>query len=122
MKVLVVDDQAGFRAIVLAALRRDGSSFVECEDGAAALNEYATERPDWVVMDIRMAPMDGLTATKAIRSRDPLARIVILTGCGEPDVRAAALNAGASFFVNKTELLSLRQIIYGAPQLAASLR
>ena len=83
----------------------------ECSDGAAALAAYAAHRPDWVLMDIMMAEVDGLTATRQIKAAHPEARIMILTGHDDADLRAAARSAGACEYVTKENLLEVRRIL-----------
>jgi DNA-binding NarL/FixJ family response regulator len=113
LRVLVADDQelvrAGFRLILEAA----GFAVVgEAADGAEAIALTAAERPDVVLMDIRMPVMDGLAATRELtapRIGDPgagdLARwvpkVVILTTFDLDDYVYEALRSGASGFLLK---------------------
>jgi len=85
--------------------------FKECVDGAQALTTYRQHRPDWVLMDIKMKEMDGLTATRQIKEAFPNSRIVIVTGYDDTRLREAAQAAGACAYVNKENLLELRQIL-----------
>jgi DNA-binding NarL/FixJ family response regulator len=101
--VLVADDQelvrAGFCVILEAA------GFVvagEAADGAQAVELAARERPDVVLMDIRMPVMDGLEATRLITASGPAApKVVILTTFDLDDYVYEALRAGASGFLLK---------------------
>jgi len=103
LRVLVADDQelvrAGFRLILEAA----GLTVVgEAGDGAEALALAAAERPDIVLMDIRMPVMDGLAATRQLTapgSGGP--KVVILTTFDLDDYVYEALRAGASGFLLK---------------------
>ncbi len=107
LRVLVADDQelvrAGFRLILEAA----GFAVVgEAADGAEALTLAALERPDVVLMDIRMPVMDGLAATRELTSPSPdpahrAPKVVILTTFDLDDYVYEALRCGASGFLLK---------------------
>ena len=101
-RVLVADDQelvrAGFRLILEAA----GFTVVgEAADGAEALALAAAERPDVVLMDIRMPVMDGLAATRELTASGPKPKVVILTTFDLDDYVYEALRSGASGFLLK---------------------
>lgn len=87
--------------------------FTECSDGAQALAAYRQYRPDWILMDIKMKKMDGLMATRQIKGAFPQARIIIVTGHDDAWLREAARTAGACAYVQKENLLELRQILIG---------
>ncbi len=83
----------------------------ECADGASAVALYGSVHPDVVLMDLQMPGVDGLTAARAIRESDPGARIVVVTDHGDAVSRAAAIEAGASGFVPKQDLLALPALL-----------
>lgn len=95
------------RALIRSLLAQLTSVVHECADGARAVELFLEVHPDLVVMDVRMPGMDGLAATRAIRQRDPHARIVVVTEYGDDQSRAAAIEAGASGFLRKLDLLDL---------------
>jgi DNA-binding NarL/FixJ family response regulator len=103
LRVLVADDQelvrAGFRLILEAA----GFAVVgEAPDGATAVALAAAERPDVVLMDIRMPVLDGLAATRQLMASGAGApKVVILTTFDLDDYVYEALRAGASGFLLK---------------------
>lgn len=111
MKLLIVEDNAGMRRLIKSVVFDLADDVVECEDGADALQAYADFLPDWVLMDIKMPKMDGLTATLTIKNTFPDANICIVTDYGDQKTRAAANAAGASAYVVKEELHKLRAII-----------
>ncbi len=101
--MIVVDDQAvvraGFAAIVDA---EPGLTVVaEAGDGATAVSLAAAEKPDVVLMDIRMPGMDGLTATRLITETPGGPRVLVLTTFDLDEYVYEALRAGASGFLLK---------------------
>lgn len=100
-RVLIVDDQRPTRKALKALLdlAPDVAWVGEAADGQEAIDMMEAWPPDVVLMDIRMAGMDGLQATRRIKSRWPKVKIVVLTLYGE--CRAPALAAGADAFLVK---------------------
>ena len=111
LKFLIVEDSAQMRRLIRSFIEGLASEVHECSCGEEAVAAYFATRPDWVLMDIHMEHGDGLTATREIRSRDPGARIVIVTQFDEEEVRRAAAEAGAVAFVLKENLLALRRLL-----------
>lgn len=104
IRVLVVDDQPLVRkgnALVLDAAD-DIEVVGEAADGLEAITLSADLTPDVVLMDVRMPGMDGIQATKAITTRQPLTRIVVFTTFDLDEYAFGALEAGASAFLLKS--------------------
>jgi DNA-binding NarL/FixJ family response regulator len=103
IRVLLADDQgrvrAGFRALLSA--QADVTVVGEAADGAEAVALASDERPDIVLMDVRMPRMDGLEATRAITTALPLTRVIVLTTFELDEYVFGALRAGASGFLLK---------------------
>ncbi len=87
-RVLVIDDDATIRAIVAETLRGEGYLVQEASDGAAGLDQVRADPPDLVLLDIRMAGMDGMGFLDELH-QTPSSReipIVLITGTPElPD-------------------------------------
>jgi CheY-like chemotaxis protein len=109
--ILLADDNTKMRRTIAEILSDLSPTFYECGDGAEAIETYARCRPDWVVMDVRMPRVDGLTACRRIKAADPDANIVVLTEYADPDVRGAALRVGAVEFFSKEDVLTLRRFL-----------
>jgi CheY-like chemotaxis protein len=109
MKLLIVEDSAEMRRLIRRVLAGLATEISECEDGSEALASFARHEPDWVLMDIGMKGMDGLTATRRLLARWPQARIVIVTSHDDDLLREQARQAGAVGYVLKENLLTLRQ-------------
>ena len=84
---------------------------VECSDGDEAIKAYETNQPDFVLLDINMQPLDGLTAAKEILSRHPEAKIIIVSQHQDDQTRETALSIGILAFVGKDDLTPLRDPI-----------
>jgi DNA-binding NarL/FixJ family response regulator len=82
----------------------------EAADGKEAVDMFEVVKPEFVIMDIEMEPMDGLAASRAIVAAHPEAKIIILTNYDEPHYRATAKEAGAWAFVLKEHLSDLLSI------------
>jgi len=103
MRILIVDDhpvvRAGLRALIAT---KPGLEVVgEAGDGEEGVKLHALLRPDVVLMDLRMPRLDGVAATRAMRSCDPGVRILMLTTYeGDADIHRA-LEAGACGYLLK---------------------
>jgi two-component system, NarL family, response regulator DegU len=111
VKLLIVDDNSGIRAVIRKILEKEFDSIYELSDGNQALSVYETMRPDWVTMDIKMGHMDGITATSEIIKRFPDARIIITTQYPYTEFREAAEKAGAYGYVLKDRLFEIKSLI-----------
>ena len=101
-KIMVVDDAAFMRMMVKNALAQGGSTDVcEASDGAEAVQMYAEQKPQLVLMDITMPNMDGLEALKKIRENDGNAQIVMCSAMGQESMVIDAIKAGAKDFIVK---------------------
>ena len=102
-KVLVVDDVESNREMLGELLERVGLSMVEAEDGLQGINKARLERPDVILMDIRMPEMDGYEAAAHIKSFDGTADIPIiaLTATTQKISTGEMQSAGLDGFLTK---------------------
>ena len=103
VRVLLVDDQALFREALstLLEVRPEIEVVGEAGDGAEALRQAASTRPDVVLMDLRMPVLDGIAATRRLRTEQPDVKVLALTTFDGDEEVFAALRAGAVGYLLK---------------------
>jgi PAS domain S-box-containing protein len=110
--ILVVDDAADNRGLLVQLLQRRGYRVSQAADGQQALEAIAAERPDLVLLDLMMPVMDGFGVLEALgRDRWPMLPVIVVSAATEREARLRALTLGANEFVLKpfdTEELYLR--------------
>lgn len=111
MSLLIVEDNEVMRRMIRSVVEDLAAQIFECGDGVEALPQYAERRPDWVLIDLRMHEMDGISATRQIRASYPDANIVVVTDYDDEEFRREAASAGAREYVLKENLLELRQLL-----------
>ena len=99
--VLVVDDDRAVRESLRRSLEFNGFVVSMAEDGAQALAGIGTIRPDVVVMDVMMPRLDGIEATRALRSTGNDVPILVLTARDAVGDRVDGLDAGADDYLTK---------------------
>ncbi|MGH2364971.1 MAG: response regulator [Chloroflexota bacterium] len=99
--VLIVDDSSYARDGLRSILGHDAAIEVvgEAENGCDAIEQAMRLRPDVILMDLQMPAMDGLEATRCIKTHLPLQRVICLAV--HPHNGSAALDAGASSYLLK---------------------
>jgi signal transduction histidine kinase len=102
LRVMVVDDNDGFRESLVALLGAGGHRVVgEATNGRQALDVVQTVEPDVVLMDIRMPVMDGIETTRRLKAWRPSLGVVALTAQEDETIVREMLVAGASGYVLK---------------------
>jgi two-component system chemotaxis response regulator CheY len=119
-KVLIADDSAAVREAIRLTVQDVAGEIIEASDGGEAVNAYAAHRPAWVTLDLAMEPVDGFTAMRQIKTQDPAARIIVVTGYDIESFREAAKSRGASNYVLKEHLWKIRELIAPAASSTAN--
>jgi CheY-like chemotaxis protein len=109
--ILIADDNSDVRRMIRSLLEEIDADVAECSDGGAAIEAYDELEPDWLLMDINMLPVDGLTAMRTILEKHPDARIIVISQYQDARTRDTALAMGAYAFVGKEDLMSVRGLI-----------
>jgi CheY-like chemotaxis protein len=100
--ILVVDDFDDTRLLLRVWLQKKGYRVVEAENGNQAVAEAATQQPDLIIMDVEMPELDGLSATRKIRSLENSEEvpIVVVSAYAADQFRDDALAAGCDAYVS----------------------
>ncbi|MFF3115222.1 response regulator [Kitasatospora sp. NPDC057904] len=125
IRVLIADDQTLLRGSLSLLLdsQPDMTAVGEAADGHEAVELAARERPDVVLMDIRMPGLDGLGATRRIVPAHPETKVLVLTTFDLDEYVYGALRAGASGFLLKdtppADLVAAIRVVAGGDALLA---
>jgi DNA-binding NarL/FixJ family response regulator len=113
-KVLIVDDNSLFRAILRKSLQSRCASLViyEASDGREALEQVITSNPTLIFMDIQLPDRNGLEVARLIKQVNPEAEIVVLTSYDQVEYRAAAIKSKVDHFASKDSFMLLIDIIF----------
>lgn len=128
IRVLVVDDHEIVRKGIRALLSKERGVQVigEAPNGADAVTQAKSLKPDVILMDLMMPQMDGIEATRRITTAQPDVRVLVLTSFAADDKVFPAIKAGALGYLLKdsspTELIqAIRQVHQGQPSLDSSI-
>ncbi|MBP7339496.1 response regulator [Niveispirillum sp.] len=114
MNALIVEDQAFIRTVVTRILKQlEFNQIWEADDGTGGLTLALERKPDIVICDIEMAPMDGLTFLQQLRQKEELGRrtpVIFLTNHAQKDMVLKARDLGVNAFIAKpVTVLGLRE-------------
>ena len=101
IKLLLVDDEESFVLTLGERLRLRNYEIRTATNGEAALSEIQKERPDIVLLDLKMPGMGGLETLEKIKTEDPTIEVIMLTGQGDKQSCEEGLKAGASDYIVK---------------------
>jgi diguanylate cyclase (GGDEF)-like protein len=102
-RILVVDDDAATAELLRTWLRDHPYDVLEASNGEDGLRVVAAERPDLVLLDLRMPGVDGISVARHIKD-DPATRstpVILLTACRDTETKIEAFAAGADDYVTK---------------------
>ena len=123
-RILVVEDEAAIRDIVVINLERAGFSVAEAGNGEAALAAAREEAFDAVLLDITLPGIDGFEVCRELRAQSDTIGIIFLTARTQEDDKVGGLKMGADDYVTKpfspSELVARVEAVCRRVQLAAS--
>ena len=120
MTTLIVDDEPDMRLLIGMSLTLDGACEVtsEAENGEQALAAWEKDRPDVVVLDMRMPGMTGLDVARRIFEKDPTQPIVLCSAYLDQEDRDEAKRIGVLACVDKTDMGRLAQVVVSVARAA----
>jgi CheY-like chemotaxis protein len=101
IRLLLVDDEEEFRRATSQILKRRGFTIREASSGEEALKEIERERPDIVLLDLKMEGMGGIETLRRIREIDDTLHVIILTGHGDFDSAMSGIKLDIVDFLQK---------------------
>ena len=115
-RILIAEDFEENRTALTLILKNAGFDVIEVENGRQAIEAVRQEEPDLVLMDVTLPEIDGLQATREIRSDEKFERlpIIILSAHDSDEIRREAAEAGGSEYLSKPfEIAELKEMIEG---------
>jgi two-component system response regulator AtoC len=110
-RILIVDDDPAIRALLSDYLTHDGTQTLEAESGASALATLARERPDLVLLDMRLPDADGLEVLDSIRAQSEVP-VVVITADSSSSRTIRAMQGGAyDYLVKPLELAQVGHVV-----------
>ena len=112
-RILVVDDNQTIVDMVSTFLRGEGYRVLGALTGDEGLKLAILSRPELVLLDIGLPEMNGLELLTRIRSMNPNARVIMVTGNTDPDLAREAFRLGALAYVDKPfDLAYLKRVVW----------
>ena len=120
-KLLIVDDEVDILEFSRNFFKRRGFDIVVASDGAEALTAVSTEKPDLILLDIRMQKMSGLEVLQTLRQLNNLTKVIMVTGVEDESTMSAAWELGIVGYIHKPLILDelekivLKEIVNNPP-------
>src|ERR687895_2171524 len=105
-RILLVDDEQAVQTLLTYPLRKEGYEVIAAVDGQEALDRFAEQRFDLVVLDIMLPKLDGIEVCRRLRTRSQVP-IIMLTAKGDEIDKVVGLEMGADDYITKP--FSLRE-------------
>lgn len=108
-KILVVDDQYGIRLLLKEVFSKENLTTIQASNGKQALEVIQQEKPDLILLDMKMPGMDGIELLRRLRKMKLSAKVIMMTAYGELDMVAEASKLGAlAHFTKPFDIEELR--------------
>ena len=119
--ILVVDDDAALRELIILRLEANGFQVEAVDSGEAAMARLALMRPDAMLTDMQLGGMDGMALFRAIHARDPALPVIVLTAHGTiPDAVAATQQGLFGYLTKPYDAPTLIDLLKRATRLTGS--
>ncbi len=112
MKIMIVEDNELMRKEIIKSVFMKDDIIIECPDAESALEKCIDFDPDWILLDIRMGKMSGLTAAEKIKELKLNANIAFVTSYDIDVYKKAAEALGIKHYFLKNDLQKIRDAIH----------
>jgi DNA-binding NtrC family response regulator len=102
-KILIIDDDQMMLNALTTLLETEEQTTVTAKDAESGISMYRQQKPDAVLLDLRLPTKDGIEVLKEIRLINANAKVIIITGYPTPEAREEAMANGAFFFYEKSK-------------------
>ena len=109
-KILVIDDEIGPRES-LRILFKDNYDVLVAGNGEEGIQAVKNNPPDLVILDLKMPGMDGIEVLQQIKTINPQAKVIILTGYGSPEAAKEAQRLGVLYLNKPFDIFEIRQLV-----------
>lgn len=110
--ILIVDDQPGIRLLLEELFRREKYTTKTAKNGLEALKQVEAEEPDCVLLDMKMAGMNGIDVLRKLKANWPWVPVIMMTAYDESELTKEALKLGAvKFFVKPFDIFEVRDAV-----------
>ena len=110
--VLIVDDQPGIRLLLGEVLQKESYAVIFAVNGQQALDKIKNKQPDCVLLDMKMAGMDGIEVLKEIMKSWPDLPVFMMTGYDELELMNEVMEMGASkYFTKPFDIFEVRDAV-----------
>ncbi|KXZ20683.1 two-component system response regulator [Bacillus nakamurai] len=111
-KILIVDDQYGIRILLNEVFNKEGYQTFQAANGIQALDIVVKERPDLVLLDMKIPGMDGIEILRRMKMIDDSIRVIIMTAYGELDMIQESKELGAlTHFAKPFDIDEIREAV-----------
>ncbi|SHE97630.1 two-component system, response regulator, stage 0 sporulation protein F [Seinonella peptonophila] len=108
-RILVVDDQYGIRLLLKEVFSKENLNISQASNGNQALEVIQQEKPDLILLDMKMPGMDGIELLRRLRQMGLSAKVIMMTAYGELDMVTEASKLGAlAHFTKPFDIEELR--------------
>lgn len=110
--ILIVDDQPGIRMLLEELLKKEGYATRSAENGRDALIKTENERPDCVLLDMKMPGIDGIEVLRLLKEEWPTIPVIMMTAYGELELIEEAMDLGAErYFTKPFDIFEVRDAV-----------
>ncbi|WP_379970687.1 response regulator [Ectobacillus sp. sgz5001026] len=111
-KILIVDDQYGIRILLNEVFQKEGYQTFQAANGFQAIDIVVNDKPDLIVLDMKIPGMDGIEILKRVKQIDKSIKVILMTAYGELDMIQEAKKLGALMhFAKPFDIDELRQAV-----------